>query len=259
MANKTLYVRDSEIPLWDTAQAELGQSISALFSEFLREKVPMIKAFVHVLRSAPQSQELVVMFAPVETPEGAGAVEPQYVQEPDLGEFLESRGVAHDVSSKIVLELKGARSVSELTTIIKRRKGMSERFQARTQYGDWKGTAAADEFGGGADALSELFEATGKVDPDNEVMVGLEFYCGEGFFQCNGYFHPAPDEDGSGYYPSLKAKFLRDQINPIRVKKVSVDVSLEEFFNLFKRFNVVLVAGAIGIIGREFEVVENKY
>jgi hypothetical protein len=59
-------------------------------------------------------------------------------------------------------------------------------FQASTQYGDWKGTAAADEYGGGGSSFEEVFEATGKVDKDNEVLIGFEFYAGEGFFFLHG-------------------------------------------------------------------------
>lgn len=47
MPNKTLYVRESDLPLWDLAQAKLGQNISALFAEFLREKVQTMNAYVH--------------------------------------------------------------------------------------------------------------------------------------------------------------------------------------------------------------------
>ena len=135
---------------------------------------------------------------------------------------------------------------------------MSERFQARTQYEDWKGTASADEFGDMTDKLDELFEATGKIDPAKEIMIGFEFYHGEGMFLCSGYFHPLPGENDGGYYPSLNAKFQKDQINPIQVKKVDVELTLEEFFKCFKRFNVVLLNGAMEIVGREYEVVQGE-
>jgi hypothetical protein len=37
--------------------------------------------------------------------------------------------------------------------------------------GTGRGTAAADEFGDAADDFEELFEATGKIDPENNVMI----------------------------------------------------------------------------------------
>ena len=135
---------------------------------------------------------------------------------------------------------------------------MSPRFQAGTQYGDWKGTAAADEFGGVPDKFDDLFEATGKVDRDKEIMIGFEFYYSEGMFLCCGYFHPLPEQNDRGWYPSLNAKLQKDQINPIRVKKVGVELTLEEFFKYFKRFNVVLLNSAMDILGREYEVIEGE-
>jgi hypothetical protein len=63
-------------------------------------------------------------------------------------------------------------------------------FQASTQYGDWKGTAAADEHGGGPNpSFDDMFEATGKVDKDNEVLIGFEFFAGEVSFFLYGYYH----------------------------------------------------------------------
>jgi hypothetical protein len=39
MPNKTIYVKDSDMPLFEQAQEQLGDSISGLFAEFLRERV----------------------------------------------------------------------------------------------------------------------------------------------------------------------------------------------------------------------------
>jgi hypothetical protein len=79
MPNKTVYVRDSDLSLWKAAQAEPGESISALFAEFLRERLPKMDAFVHVLRCSPGSGsdgEFVVMIAPAES---SGPMKPNYV------------------------------------------------------------------------------------------------------------------------------------------------------------------------------------
>ncbi len=115
MANKTLYVRESDLPLWDLAQAKLGQNMSALFAEFLREKVQTMNAYVHVLRSFPNSLDLVVMFAPVGPRVGRGS--PHYVREQQLVAFLETNGVAQYVATKIAAALKNAQSVQELTVL----------------------------------------------------------------------------------------------------------------------------------------------
>ena len=117
MPNKTLYVRESDLALWDLAQAQLGQSMSALFAEFLRERVQTMNVFVHVLRSASSSQDLTVMFAPVGPTGSGGPGSPHYVQEQQLVAFLEGRGVTHSVATKIASDLRTAPSVSELTVI----------------------------------------------------------------------------------------------------------------------------------------------
>ena len=122
MANKTLYVRDSDLALWELAQQHLGQqSISALFAEFLREKVQTMlqttNTFVHALRSAPNSPNLMVMFAPVGPTGSGGPGTPNYIHEQELVAFLEGRGVTHSAAVKIASELENAQSVSELTVV----------------------------------------------------------------------------------------------------------------------------------------------
>ena len=39
MPNKTIYVKDSDMPLFEQAQELLGDSVSSLFAEFLKERV----------------------------------------------------------------------------------------------------------------------------------------------------------------------------------------------------------------------------
>ncbi len=39
MPNKTIYVKDSDLPLLERAQEQLGDSVSSMFAEFLRERV----------------------------------------------------------------------------------------------------------------------------------------------------------------------------------------------------------------------------
>jgi hypothetical protein len=120
MANKTLYVRDSDLALWDLAQDLLGESLSVLFAEFLRERLKTVRtmnAFVHVLRSQPNSQNLAVMFAPMGPNESSGPGKPDYIKEHELVAFLETNGVAASVAAKIASDLQGSSSVSEYTVI----------------------------------------------------------------------------------------------------------------------------------------------
>jgi len=43
MPNKTLYVKNADLPLFEQAQERLGDSVSAVFAEFLRERVANLK------------------------------------------------------------------------------------------------------------------------------------------------------------------------------------------------------------------------
>ena len=42
MPNKTIYVKDADMPLFEQAQELLGESVSAVFAEFLKERVGRI-------------------------------------------------------------------------------------------------------------------------------------------------------------------------------------------------------------------------
>ncbi len=42
MPNKTLYVKESDLPLFEQAQQQLGDSISSMFADFLKERVAHI-------------------------------------------------------------------------------------------------------------------------------------------------------------------------------------------------------------------------
>lgn len=129
-------------------------------------------------------------------------------------------------------------------------------FQASTQYGDWKGTAAADEYGAGERPLEEMFEATGKVNKDDEILVGFEFSAGEGHFFMGGYYHPkSKSTDSGGWIPTLNADFNKSQ-GPIQVKRVEVQITQDEFFKYFKRFNVMFVQRGLNIVGRDYEIIE---
>ena len=126
------------------------------------------------------------------------------------------------------------------------------RFTAGTQYGDWKGTAAADEFGTGS-SFDELFEATGKVNKENELLIGFEFYIGENsFFYLAGYFHPKSNSNPHGWIPSLNDDFKKIT-KPIPVRKIEVELTLEQFLKYFKRLNVILIKHGLDISGREYE------
>src|SRR6266478_2168950 len=43
MPNKTIYVKDSDLPLFEQAQELLGDSVSSMFADFLKERVGKVK------------------------------------------------------------------------------------------------------------------------------------------------------------------------------------------------------------------------
>ncbi len=47
MPNKTIYLRDADLPLFEQAQEQLGDSVSSLFAEFLRERVAKLTPEEH--------------------------------------------------------------------------------------------------------------------------------------------------------------------------------------------------------------------
>jgi hypothetical protein len=124
-------------------------------------------------------------------------------------------------------------------------------FTAGTQYGDWKGTASADEFIPRT-SFEKLFEATGKVDKENDVLIGFEFYAEEEFFFLAGYYHPKSSSNPNGWGPSLNDDFNRTD-ESIRIQKIEIKLTLEQFFKYFKRFNVVMIKKGLDIIGRDYD------
>src|ERR1051326_1968190 len=43
MPNKTVYVKETDLPLLEQAQEQLGDSVSSIFAEFLRERVAKLR------------------------------------------------------------------------------------------------------------------------------------------------------------------------------------------------------------------------
>ncbi|WP_037395984.1 hypothetical protein [Sinorhizobium fredii] len=122
---------------------------------------------------------------------------------------------------------------------------MAEVFTAGVQYNDWKGTAAADD----ADNVSIQTFFRGKGVPQDGFVVAIRAY----------YLSVSPGNigvravyaDGDGF------DSVNDQIqstdNPT-FKELDIDLTLAEFFGLFKRFNVVLPMKGLGLDGRNYEI-----
>jgi hypothetical protein len=118
---------------------------------------------------------------------------------------------------------------------------MEFRFRAEVQYQDWEGTAAADEHQG--HGLQE-FLAGKQLMVDQETLVATSL----GFIE--GYVYVHAFVVNRGDFESAKA--LIEHAEPIPVRRIDLDMSMQEFFWHFKRFDVVLTWNSLHLTGREF-------
>ena len=116
-----------------------------------------------------------------------------------------------------------------------------ENFKAGVQYGDLKGSVAADH-ADMTDAAKWLKES-GHIT-DDEYVLGISMWAGE-----NHGTHRDP----------VSVKFLVSSLNgysnipemiqasgePIQVKKINVDMNIVDFLALFKRLEITLSNGGL--------------
>ena len=124
-----------------------------------------------------------------------------------------------------------------------------EFFKAATQYGDWEGTAAADEQ---PSSIRDYLKEKGLIQ-SHEFLVAATLYVTEHGYNkpfIRAFIFENADNVGS----------VRDAINanegPIPVRTVEVPLTTEEFLSLFKRFNVMLTWRGLSLAGREYDAKE---
>jgi hypothetical protein len=122
-----------------------------------------------------------------------------------------------------------------------------EFFKASTQYGDWEGTAKADDQ---PKSLHTYLEEKGLIGKD-EFLLAATIYIGEHSFD-SPYIKAFVFEKGSEY-GSVKAQ-IESTKDPIPVRQVDVSLTAEEFFELFKRFDVMLTWHGLELEGRGYVV-----
>ncbi|HBY9591221.1 hypothetical protein ACYA6D_10640 [Klebsiella pneumoniae] len=88
-----------------------------------------------------------------------------------------------------------------------------DHFKASAQYDDWKGSVAAD--GADQEDFSDFLRDKGLLK-DGEIVKAISFYSGQRYLSVNAYI--TDDEYG--------------------LRKVRVDMTLDEFFKTFKRFSI---------------------
>ncbi|MGD0110183.1 MAG: hypothetical protein ABSC06_40150 [Rhodopila sp.] len=120
--------------------------------------------------------------------------------------------------------------------------------KASVQYNDWRGTCAADD----ADnrALRSFLQEKG-LSKGTDFLVGIDLWIGE-------------NHHGRVQEPTVTAlviegledhadvsEFIK-QKNPIPMKRIDIEITLNEFMGLFKRFKVVLSPPSLGLEDREY-------
>lgn len=119
------------------------------------------------------------------------------------------------------------------------------RFEADSQFGDFNGEVAAD-LNANVTSFSGLLRDE-RLISENEFVVGLSFFIGaSGTMQLLARVAPA---DG---VEATKA-WLKKQKEPIPLRRVEVEWTMEKFFSKFSRFSLVMEHADIGVVGKEIQ------
>ncbi|MDG2989375.1 hypothetical protein L3556_00290 [Candidatus Synechococcus calcipolaris G9] len=119
-------------------------------------------------------------------------------------------------------------------------------FQASVQYGDLRGSAAADKVN--SNCLNQWLENNGYIT--DELVVGISMLASENYGS-----HEDPviikflvtDLQGYESVPDM----LRASDEPLQVREINVDMSIVDFLAFFSRFEITL--STLGLIeGKEY-------
>jgi hypothetical protein len=120
-------------------------------------------------------------------------------------------------------------------------------FIASVQYGDFKGTAAADRADHGD--VNEWLETKG-LKQNGEFLLGVTFYAGENHGKHQDPIWAEFLLASPAHHDTVKA-MIETSAGPVPVRKVTAQMTVAEFLGLFKRFSVCL--SAHGMLGtREY-------
>ncbi|SRR5713226_9760998 len=122
-----------------------------------------------------------------------------------------------------------------------------ESFKASVQYGDWEGTAAADD---AHVDLKEYLEGKKLINP-NEFLIAASLWVDEDYVDVEVFAF-----QGKNDFESVKHALATIR-GPIPVRKVNVKLTPKEFIGLFKRFAVVLTLKDLELEGREYSAIES--
>lgn len=111
-----------------------------------------------------------------------------------------------------------------------------DNFHASVQYGDFKGTVAADRHD--QDDIGKYLQTKGLIN-QGEFLIGIEAYACElmGKPQVTDVDVTVLVTQYEGYENVQEAV---DSGKPLKVRKIKLEMPLVEFFTLFKRFSLAM-------------------
>ena len=107
-------------------------------------------------------------------------------------------------------------------------------FKASVQYGDLKGTAAADRTD---KATAEAWLKEQKLSQEGEFLLGIELFVGENHGAHKDPVYVTFLMATAGDHDSVK-KMVDSHNGPVVVRKISAQMPLAQFMGFFKRFSV---------------------
>ncbi len=127
------------------------------------------------------------------------------------------------------------------------------------QYGDWDGTAAADNADVQLTTIYDFLEKKGELNRHTEFLLAVNIWSGEnkGGGKLDPVYVSVYIFEGYNSYDNVQAelKYLGNEAIPVR--EARFEMPIEEFIMFFKRFDVMLVRD-LGLEDREYRVT-NQY
>lgn len=137
--------------------------------------------------------------------------------------------------------------------------GCTEWLRAGVQYGDWHGTAAADDSDPMLVSVDRYLEEKKLIKPGEYLLaVQLSVQNDKNRLDDEPYIRAYLLDNTGGEGEKAKARLeeLKAAGEPIPVREVEINVPLDEFISWFKRFSVVLTARNLPLTDRECRVTE---
>ena len=127
----------------------------------------------------------------------------------------------------------------------------AEKFSASVQYGDLKGSAAADRADrGNAD---DWLKNNG-LKQEGEFLLGITLYVGENHGKHEDLIYAEFLLASAGDHDNVQS-MINENAGPILVRRVKKEMPLAQFFGLFKRFSVHLSSHGM-LEGKDYTYVE---